>query len=528
MKISKKITMFLMMTMLLSALGLIACGEKTDPVGQGKETEFAFKVIIPDWSGTYDGREGEYAMVKSAMLEKYKKETGDSLDFDLKYYPGVSYTQQGNSVVADEKSDIDAFSIYASGFLTYAQQPGLLMDLTDLLDQYGKNLKEKIPATYWETVTYQGKILGIPDCLAPANDTAFIRMDVLKKHGINEVPKTIEELEAAFEVFKAEGMIAFRAPYFQIQKWLSGAYGLPYMDYLDENGKYARVESHPNFEMYMETIQRWREKGYLSPDYDTVTWQQNQLDFMAGKQGMCIGWYTFAQDVYAVLPQIVPDAEIAHLNVVNGLGTDRADEIGYAPATVNNNAILVFAGSKNAEAVIRYFDWLVSDVDNYMMASIGIEGTHYVFDREKNTLRTTAKYSDPAIKGYNGIYLMGVDFKVFGEYSNPTRIHDKPEKQKAAEVTKQARAELDSLKVIWSATQEMGIIVEDPDVNMALTEHTHNMNVIFSDYIVNKSSIEGLRAELDKEIETAKSAVVDKVGMDVYTFMQGLFDAKNK
>ena len=521
MKTKRILTVFLSAVMLLSAIGLMmACGKKE------KGEEGAFKIIIPDWSSVYDGREGENVMVYSAIQEKYKEDTGNELAIDLTYYPGVSYTQQVNMVVADENSDVDAFSMYAGGFLSYASQPGLLMDLTGLLEEYGKNLLEKIPEQYWQAVTYQGKIMGIPDCAAVANDTAFIRMDILKKHGITEVPKTIGELETAFEAFKAEGMIPFRAPYFQMQKWLSGAFGLPYTDYLDENGKYVRVERHPNFEEYIATIQRWRVKGYLSPDYDTVTWQQNQLDFQAGKQGMCIGWYSFAETAYPVLSQIVPDAEIEHLNVVNGLGADRADEIGYAPATVINNAVHIFSNSRNAAAIVQYFDWIVADVDNYMLASTGIAGTHYTFDKESNTLTTMPKYADPAVKGYNGLYIMGFNYQVFGEYSNPTRVYDKADAQKAADLTKKAREELDGLKIIWSATQEEGIYIENADVNAQLQSHTYNMNVIFSDYIINKSDMDGFTEAIAEEVAAAKDTEVDRVGKDVYTFIQELFDAK--
>lgn len=522
MKKTKVMAVLLSMVMMLSLGGFLAsCAE------EGGGEAGAFKIIIPDWSSVYDGREGENAMVYSAIQEKYKADTGNDLAIDLTYYPGVSYTQQVNMVVADEKSDIDAFTMYAGGFLNYASQPGLLMDLTDLIDEYGKNLKEKIPEQYWQAVTYDGKIMGIPDCAAAANDTAFIRMDILKENGIEKVPETIEELEAAFEIFKSEGMIPFRAPYFQMQKWLSGAYGLPYTDYLDENGKYVRVESHPNFDEYIATIQRWRIKGYLSTDYDTVTWQQNQLDFQAGKQGMCIGWYSFAETAYPILSQIVPNAEIEHLNVVNGLGTGHEDEIGYAPSTVINNAVHVFSNSKNAQAIVQYFDWLISDVENYMLASTGIDGTHYDYDKENNTLKTKPKYSDPAVKGYNGLYIMGFNYQVFGEYSNPQRIYDKELAQKAADLTGKAREELDSLKIIWSATQDKGIYIEDADVNAQLQSHTYNMNVIFSDYIINKSDMTGFTEAIAQEVAAAKETAIDKVGKDVYTCIQELFDSKS-
>ena len=487
--------------------------------------EGSFKMLIPDWSQIYDGRAGEDAMVYDAIKQKYTEDTGMDVKINLQYYPGVSYTQQVNMTVADENSDVDAFTMYSGAFLSYASQPGLLMDLTELIDQYGSNLKEKIPEKNWKAVTFKGKIMGIPDVTAGANDTGFIRMDILKAAGITKVPETLVELEAAFDVFLEQDMIPFRAPYWQAQKWLSGAFGLPYSDYIDEDGKYRRVEEHPNFKMYIETLQRWRVKEYLPPDYDTVTWQQNQLDFQSGKQGIAIGWYSFAESAYPIMKQVNPDVEIAHINVIDADG-DGPIEPGYAAAVVINNAIHIFSNSKNAEAIIRYLDWLVADIDNLMLASTGIPGVHYDYDKEKNELTTKPKYLDPAVKGYQGLYGLGWNMVVFGELSNPKRILNKEDAIIAAAITQQARAELDSLPVNWSATQDYGVIVDVPEVVAQGQSFTYNMNVIASDYIINQSNMNGFEEKIANEIKACKEIIIEQVDMNYYDYIQDLIDSE--
>ncbi len=520
MKKHRKVVAVLLLIGILTSLNL-GCAKKSTSVAG------AFKIMIPDWSQIYDDREGENAMVYDQIKKKYKTDTGNDLGIDLQYYPGVSYTQQVNMAVADAKSNVDAFSMYSGAFLSYAAQPGLLMDLTSVIEKYGKNLKEKIPEKNWKAVTYKGKIMGIPDSTAAANDTGFIRMDVLKSAGITKVPSNLVELEAAFDVFLKKGMIPFRAPYWQAQKWLSGAFGLPYSDYLDENGKYKRYEENPNFKTYIETLQRWRVKGYLPPDYDTVTWQQNQLDFQSGKQGLAIGWYSFAETAYPLMKQVIPNVEIAHINVIDSDGTGPIVP-GYAPAVVTNMALHIFANSKNAQAIVQYLDWMVKDVDNYMLTGIGIPGVHYDFDKTKNELTTKPKYIDPAVKGYQGMYSLGWTLNVFGKFSNPKRILTRPDAILAANITQKARAELDSLKTYWSATQDYGIIVDVPEVVSQGQSFTYNMNVIASDYIINKSSMTGFEDLIAKEISTCKASVIEKANKNYYDYVQSLIDTSKK
>lgn len=513
-------TLSIILAMSLISIPMYGCSK-----GGSKSSEESFKIMIPDWSQIYDGREGENTLVDEAIQTKYLADTKEKIKINLVYYPGVSYTQQVNMAVADEKSDVDAFSMYSGAFLSYASQPGLLMDLTSLIDKYGKNLKSKIPEQNWKAVTYKGKIMGIPDSTSGANELGFIRMDILKKAGITKVPSNLAELEAAFDVFLKNNMIPFRAPYWQAQKWLSGAFGLPYNDYLDENGKYKRVEEHPNFHKYIETLQKWRVKGYLPPDYDTVTWQQNQLDFQSGKQGIAIGWYSFAESAYPLMKQVIPDVVIASVNVIDGDG-DGPIEKGYSPAVVINMALHIFANSKNAEAVIKYLDWLAADVNNYMLAGTGVPGVHYDFDKEKNEITTKPKYLDPAVKGYNGIYALGWTLNIFGEYSNPTRIFTKEDAKIAAAITQTARKDLDSLKVFWSATQLKGVIIDEPDVVKQMQSFTYNMNVIASDYIINKSSMDGFDNLIAKEISACKDLKIEKVGKNYYDYTQQIIDTQ--
>lgn len=519
-KMSKKLirlTAFLLAAALTGGV-LAGCGGDRKKGGTA-----SFKMIIPDWNSIYDGINAENNMVYDAIQEKYKADTGDDFAGKFVWYPGVSYATQVNMTVGNASSDVDAFSMYGTAFMDYVTQPGLLMDIGALIDEHGKHLKAKIPARNWDTVTYKGKIYGIPDVIPYANDTAFIRMDVLKAAGITKVPETLAELEAAFEVFKGQGMIAWRAPSWQTQKWLLGSFGIPYYDYLDGSGNFHVMQEHPNFEAYVGTLQRWRVNGWMPPDFDNVTWQQNWLDFISGKQGIAIGWYSTMERNLPLLREVVPAAEVAHLNAIKVSGTAG----GYAPDRIVSNMVHIFANSKNAAAVIQYLDWMMSDRENMLLTWRGLQGTHYDYSKAANTVTPKEKYLDPAVKGYTGAYSLCMDYVVFGAADYPDYIFTKQTYKDAFAITKAARAELDGLDMLLSASQEYNVQVDIPEVGTQAANLSIDLNYIVADYIMNKSSTSGFNTAIADKAALCKTKSIPQVGnKNYYEWMQAQVDAK--
>lgn len=79
---------------------------------------------------------------------------------------------------------------------------GKMLDLTPILDELG--IKDKF--TDFSTFTVDGKIYGLP--IGAGSEGIFYNTEIFAKYNV-QVPKTLEELEAAAETFKKNGLIPF-------------------------------------------------------------------------------------------------------------------------------------------------------------------------------------------------------------------------------------------------------------------------------------------------------------------------------
>lgn len=110
---------------------------------------------------------------------------------------------------------------------------GVFMPLDDLLKQYAPNLMKSIPKAAWDSVSYEGKIYGVPEFLSnPSRRSTYIRTDLLEKAGL-QAPKTVDEFLNVLRAFKKLGV---ENPYqmrenFKYADVILGAYDvLPYKD----------------------------------------------------------------------------------------------------------------------------------------------------------------------------------------------------------------------------------------------------------------------------------------------------------
>jgi putative aldouronate transport system substrate-binding protein len=129
---------------------------------------------------------------------------GKPNNIDVQFVP-VPRSEEVNklNVLMASGTDVpDIVFTYDSGtFYRYAQQGGLT-DLTELLDQYGPNLKQFLSA---ETLAYgqlEGKQFGLPAKRSHLGKySSFIRQDWLDKLGM-PVPQTTDELYNTLKAFK--------------------------------------------------------------------------------------------------------------------------------------------------------------------------------------------------------------------------------------------------------------------------------------------------------------------------------------
>ena len=68
------------------------------------------------------------------------------------------------------------------------------------------------------------------------------------------------------------------------------------------------------------------------------------------------------------------------------------------------NVAYVTTMSKQPELVVKYFDWLVSDQENYKLGKYGIENTHYVIEEDGRWRSPDSAGGDDSKRGYEDIF----------------------------------------------------------------------------------------------------------------------------
>lgn len=104
---------------------------------------------------------------------------------------------------AGEVYDI-AFTSSWTNKLDMNVQRGAFLPLNELLDKYGKNIKEKVDQRAWTAATYDGKIMAIPSQSPFSQPTAFVfKKDLVEKYKFDyKSVKTLSDLEPYLETIK--------------------------------------------------------------------------------------------------------------------------------------------------------------------------------------------------------------------------------------------------------------------------------------------------------------------------------------
>ena len=95
-----------------------------------------------------------------------------------------------------------------------------------------------------------------------------------------------------------------------------------------------------------------------------------------------------------------PDAELEVLPVLRG----PMGEAALQENTGVRNVAYVTTMSKQPELVVKYFDWLVSDQENYKLGKYGIENTHYVIEEDGRWRSPDSAGGDDSKRGYEDIF----------------------------------------------------------------------------------------------------------------------------
>ncbi|MBO9598332.1 MAG: extracellular solute-binding protein [Cohnella sp.] len=302
------------------------------------------------------------------------------VDLDIEFLPHGTYQDQLKLKFASGEFP-DVYQSW-SGPEQDLVDAGKILPLNDLIEQYGPNLKKYIPQASWDAVTQKGQILAIPQPAATqAGQMMFIRKDWLDKLGL-AVPTTSDELLNVLRAFRDNDMNGNgekdEIPFSMRENitWGDNIFGMwgvgtAWTEYY-YNNEVILGNIHPNILKALEFFQTMSKEKLIDSEFLTnnrSVWEQKIKSGLVGvwdhAANLVTQWNT---DLMASIPDQKPEVIV----IPTPRGTGYEGPVGTRWSPISKTFIL-FKDAKNPEAIIKYFDWLVSE-EGQIFTELGIEG----------------------------------------------------------------------------------------------------------------------------------------------------------
>ena len=407
----KILSLVLVLIMLLSVS--VALADTAPLIGKGTSPEdplfdpaLGLTLTVYTTNGWGEDSKPDFNMVK----EWIEARTGLTLNFV--YTSADDYLQKMNLMfVSGEHFDAftDGGTISARG-LQGMYDDGLILDISPYLEEYGQNLTRYMGKGYDYVRATDGAILSIPKRISNhRGNTPCIRGDWVEKAGMDHLPATLEELEAYFEYVKNNDVNGNGDPNDEIpflptgfgnmNSCLKGLFMGPdgvaskntvgttnlFGSFLAEDGTVKSLPDSPYFMNYLDHMRDWYQKGYIYPEFMTVTTSQVNDMVTADRVGLTAQWYSSQVRPFQAAEEADPSKHYEILPLIAVEGIDSC----YSEGNEYQGVIQVSATSEHPEVVIAYWDWMLSDPDINATVWNGIQGVHWEWADKDNFVFST-------------------------------------------------------------------------------------------------------------------------------------------
>ena len=358
MKETKKLlSMALSAVMLLSMAG---CGEKKQEVAGDVPT-----LIYCVAGNPQNDLEEVEAEINKIIEPKIQAKV------DIQFIDWGAYKEKMNmKLTADEYFDI-AYGGFDTGT---ARKNGALLELDDLLEEYGKEMKESMPDYVWDAAKVEGTTYFIPNYQCEAYSKAVaVRKDLAEKYNfdINSVTK-IGDLEPLWIQIRDNepSLIPFRMVNLEAfgidatgEDFASSSYAnsLMYIDWRDSK-VYTALDSDYLYKR-AKVAYEWMSKGYFRKDIATVS--DDSSDHASGRYASFVTGYKPGQEA----------------ETKNETGYDYIFKEITAPIIEHGMPLatktIINASTKYPEKSMQFINLMNTDKDVYNLMCFGIEGKHY-------------------------------------------------------------------------------------------------------------------------------------------------------
>lgn len=386
--------MVLAMVLIISAIATTACGQKNvdenvtkENVTKENDTQInknddveEMPTIVYSWMHMNKTIDDDALQDVEDALNKIVE---PKIGAHIKLYP-IDIGNYVNTVelalMADEQIDLLTYwPDYAAGV-----SKNLLMDITDIVEEYAPTAIEKTGEDFMKCVEIDGRIYGVPCDKGSALKPCLVyRSDLAEEANIDmSKVKSLSDLTDVFRQFKeaypdmyplyagpADGNIIMTLKEAGLDK-LGDETGACLIGDGQKTLKVSNLYASDEFRDLCYLMQEWYEAGYISPDASTTT-----LD---GRSAIASGNYWAYEG----------------LNAGNYFANEASMNIGYPMDFVQtartflgstDGAHVVWSVSsncKNPEKALQFLDLTYSDEEVVNLILYGIEGRDYVLNEE--------------------------------------------------------------------------------------------------------------------------------------------------
>ena len=384
-----------------------------------------------------DGKNGNW---DNPVAKAITEATGFTLDVS---YPVASQGDAKEDIALMIANDEYPDMIYAKGSATDLYQAGALIDMTDLIEKYGPNIKkmygaemEKLKWSQDDPGIYQLSYAGVNQKTLTTGGSCQIQWAALKENDY-KYPKTLDEYEKMIKSYLAahpkteDGLdmigITMSASDWHWMITLGNPAGL-IADASPDNGQWI-IDDEYNVHYkhvtdeekeYFKWLCRMYNEGILDPNFAT----QTDDDYIAKVASGRVVAITDAEWHYSQCEAtLVADGKVdqTYVGLPVTLREDQVEKALLYQGTTVGWGIGITKSCEDPVRAIKFLDYLCSD-EGQILYHWGIEGENYFLDDDGQPYRTDEEVakaqSDPdyakntGIDNYTGFPIYGT-----GSYS---------------------------------------------------------------------------------------------------------------
>ena len=390
-----------------ASMFLAGCGSK----GNGDKDTTVLTIYKARPTYMVDGTQDD--VVKKAIEDKFYQDTGEKISLNVKLYNDNELTQKVDINWSKKKEDMDAVIHYisedvGSAIKKYATEKNTVIEVSSLLEKSGKNILSEIRkndtdhigerSAYFPYSDGTYAMNAIPSIEQEKGYAMTVRKDWMRQlYNEGHFSCDPELFDTNNDGYRSMTISEFNEYLYAVKRYIPDVHysieGAPwtmnwllasvydadnYSIMLDENGKYAPAEMNENNAVFLNQLWQWAKDGIWENESASRADSNRETDLLAGFTAVCCT-YPQIENVISLQRKFLAANPTGELMVVAPIAKDDGTVNGYMKRLrASSGVILPDKLNSDSEMVVKYIDWLYSDVENYELARYGIKGEHWV------------------------------------------------------------------------------------------------------------------------------------------------------